>query len=395
MPRSLVLTADPAGTGGIERATRTMLAALRDVIGPERVGLLAVWHRPGRSDFPCQVLMKGAIVRQEPPGPVRPAMRVSFTLASVRAARRWRGRLVVVACHPHLAPVAWTCRLVSGAPYAVWCHGFETWGRLRWPVRACLRRADVVFAPSRFSARLTERAAGLPPGAVLVVPHCMPPDLEVSAVRPKADTSPMVLTVARLDPEHAYKGVDVLLRAWTLVTRRVPGAELVVAGDGRDRGRLEDLVRSLGLGGAVRFAGRVSDRELIALYGSAVTFALLARAPLGLRPVGEGFGIVLLEAGAAGLPAVAGNAGPTPEVVLDGETGILVDPEDEFAVADAIVELLQNPEVRQRMGDAAQKRVAEHYSYEAFRARVVDLLDALARGRNDLRYDLRSDRGQI
>jgi phosphatidylinositol alpha-1,6-mannosyltransferase len=205
----------------------------------------------------------------------------------------------------------------------------------------------------------------------------------------------MVLTVARLDPEHAYKGVDVLLQAWPLVMRRVPSAELVVAGDGRDRGRLEDLVRSLGLGGAVRFAGRVSDRELIGLYGSAMTFALLARAPLGLRPVGEGFGIVLIEAGAAGLPVVAGNAGPAPEVVVDGETGILVDPEDKFAVADAIVELFQNPEIRRRMGDAGQKRVAQQYSYDAFRARVADLLEALARGRNDLPTTFARTYGQV
>jgi glycosyltransferase involved in cell wall biosynthesis len=389
-PRTLVLAPDPTGTGGIERATRTLLAALGDLIGPERVGLLAVWWRTVVPDLPCRVLVRGALVRREPPGPVGPAIRVAYTLGSVRAAYRWRRRLVVVACHPHLGPVAWMCRLVSGAPYAVWCHGFETWGPLRWSVRAALRRADAIFAPSEFSARLTERASWLPPGSVRVVPHSVSPDLQVAAPERVADAPPVVLTVARLDPEHAYKGVDVLLRAWPLVLHRVPEARLVVAGDGQDRHRLEEMTRSLGLDGAVRFAGRVSDEELVRLYASAAAFALPARAALGSRPVGEGFGIVLLEAGAGGLPVVAGDAGPAPEVVVNGETGILVDPEDEAAVSGAIVELLQDPEARRRMGDAGRKRVQERYSFQAFRVRVAGLLDALAQRRNDLRHDLRS-----
>ncbi len=389
-PRVLVLAPDPAGTGGIERASKTLLAVLGDMIGPEHVGLISVWRRPGLAHLRCRVIVQGGSVRSEPPGPVSPWMRLAFTLGSLRAARRWRRRLVVVACHPHLAPVAWMCRLVSGAPYGVWCHGYETWGPLRWSVRGALRQADVVFAPSHFSARLTERAAGLRSGAVRVLPHCVPPSLAVTAGGRSKKVPPVVLTVARLDARNRYKGVDTLLRAWQRVHQRLRLAELVVVGDGSDRKRLEDLTRSLGLVETVRFAGRVSDEELAELYGSAVAFALPARVSMGSRPMGEGFGIVLVEAAAAGLPVIAGDVGPVPEVVVDGETGILVDPEEGTAVADAIIRLLEDPEACQRMGDAGRERVAKHYSYEAFRAGVAGLLDSLARRRNDLRHDLRA-----
>jgi phosphatidylinositol alpha-1,6-mannosyltransferase len=151
-----------------------------------------------------------------------------------------------------------------------------------------------------------------------------------------------------------------------------------VAGDGPDRRRVEEMALSLGLEGAVRFMGGVTEDELGRLYGSAAVFALPARTILGPRPLGEGFGIVFLEAAAAGLPVVAGDAGPAPEVVAHGETGILVDPDNASAVADAIVELLRRPEVRRRMGEAGRQRVREHYSYEGFRARVARLLNDLA-----------------
>src|SRR5207249_10983994 len=114
---------------------------------------------------------------------------------------------------------------------------------------------------------------------------------------------------------------------------RVRDAELVIVGDGPDRQRLERTASLLRLDGRVRFAGRVSDEELASLYAGATVFALPGRARLGPHPEGEGFGLVFIEAGAAGLPVVAGRAGGTTEAVVDGETGLLVDPEDPDDIA--------------------------------------------------------------
>jgi glycosyltransferase involved in cell wall biosynthesis len=367
----LVLAPDPAGVGGIERVTRTLLRACSELYGPERVGLLAVWRRRGLADLPCRTVFSGTSAPPDPPRQVPFGARVKFASAALRVARRWRRRTVVVAAHPHLAPVAWACRLLSGAPYVVWCHGYETWGRLRQSVRFAIERADVVVAPSDFSARATERAAGLTPGRVRVVPHCLPPEVPLAAADgPKLAR---VLTVARLDPRDAYKGVDTLIYALPMICARVPDAQLVIVGMGSDMSRLEAVARALSLDGAVTFLGHVGDQELAELYGSAAVFALPARTSVGWRPHGEGFGLVFLEAQAAGLPIVAGAGGPASEVVEDGVTGILVDPTSPEAVANAVAGLLLEAEKARAMGHAGRVRATERYSYQRFR-NDIDLL---------------------
>src|SRR5207245_712105 len=97
-PRVLVLAPHAWGTGGIERATRTMLKALADLYGPERVGLLSVWG--GNGTLPCRTLWQGPAGEGDTRVPG--AVKVRFALAALAAARRWRPRLVIFACHPHL-----------------------------------------------------------------------------------------------------------------------------------------------------------------------------------------------------------------------------------------------------------------------------------------------------
>ena len=145
---------------------------------------------------------------------------------------------------------------------------------------------------------------------------------------------------------------------------------------------------TLGIETSVIFAGAVDDAELTRLYQSAAVFALPARITTS-PPRGEGFGIVFLEAAASGLPVVAGDAGPSPEVV-DESMGVLVDPRDASDVADAIVRLLADDDLRRKMGEAGREHVRECYSYEIFRARIASLLDDLTHRRSDIRNDLRS-----
>lgn len=382
--RMLVLAPDPVGTGGIERVTRTLLQTCAELYGPDRVGLVSVWSRENLRGLPCRVLFAGRPAPAAGPARVPLPARLRFGLAALRTARRWRRRLVVVACHPHLAPVAWLAAWAAGVPWAVWCHGREVWRPLRPAVRAALRRADLVIAPSRFTAGLLERMHQVPSGRLAVLPHALPPDLplaEAGAAKGAAagDGRLQVLTVARLVPEHAYKGVDTLLAAWPLVLRSVPEAQLVVVGDGPDRPRLEREAARLSLDGSVRFAGRLDDRALAKAYAQAAAFALPARTRVGRGAAGEGFGLVFLEAAAAGLPVVAGNGGAIPEVVRDGETGLLVDPESPEAVAGAIVRLLRDPGFARRLGEAGRRLAQEEFSYERFRERLAGLVERLRR----------------
>ena len=369
-PRFLILSSDAFGTGGIERATRTLIRTLGERSGADRVGVISVWG--GHTDLPARILRRGR--RSGGGRPVPMAERAAYAASTIRQAWRWRRRLVVLACHPHLAPLAVAAGRVAGARVAVWCHGDEVWGPLRPSVRSALRRADLVFAPSRFTAEQAMRWAGLDREPT-IVPHAVPPGVQPRRAAPVAGR---VLAVARLEPHDRYKGIDTLIEAWPKVLVSHPDAELVIAGDGADRGRLERLAVDRSRDGRIRFTGRVGDEALQELYRTAELFALPTSASVGPNAAGEGFGLVFLEAAAAGLPVVAGRSGAVPEVVEDGLTGLLVDSADPDAVANAIATLLGDRELRTRMGRAARSRARERFSYDAFGDRIETLLGDLA-----------------
>jgi glycosyltransferase involved in cell wall biosynthesis len=171
------------------------------------------------------------------------------------------------------------------------------------------------------------------------------------------DRSTLVFA-GRLGPQ---KAVDTLLRA--LVD--VPDAELVVAGDGPERGALEELVRTLELDGRVSFLGAVPRERVLRLFGAAVASVLPS--------AWENFPHTVVEALAVGCPVIATSVGGVPEVVRDGENGLLVAPGDSQALAQAIARLLSDEALRERLAAAAPGSVAA-YSENAVFSRVEDEL---------------------
>ncbi len=268
-------------------------------------------------------------------------------------------------------------------PYGVVVHGAEIVipGRLpggRQALARVLRGAQLVVSAGQYPAAEAERAAGrvlptavVPPGAD--VARFVPLD---SAARSRArarfglaEEATVVLGLSRLVPR---KGFDVLIRAVGGLAGTRPDLVLVIAGTGRDRARLERLARRSGA--PVRFLGWVDDGELPALYGLADTFAMLCRNRwLGLEQ--EGFGIVFLEAAAAGAAQLAGASGGSGEAVVDGVTGSVVrDPRSVSEVRRVLAALVDHPERRTRMGDAGRRRVAAEFTYDHLARRLADAL---------------------
>jgi glycosyltransferase involved in cell wall biosynthesis len=371
-PKVLVLAPDIDGPGGIERATRACIRAFEEKFGPERVGLLTLGKPP--DGVLCHVLVSGKPVT----GRVGMLQKVGFARKALRVARLWKKDLVLVAAHPHLAPVGVLSSWLTGARCAVWCHGKESWGRIGGFTIAGLRRASLVFAPSHFTARQVERVAGLGAGSVRVVHHGLGHEL-LSAPGGKGPNarSPAVLAVARLVRQDSYKGIDSLLSVWPRVSEQLPGAELWVVGDGTDSGRLASIAKVLSLDGRVRFFGEVSDAKLLQLYGRASVFALPTRFRLAPMPEGEGFGLVYIEAGIAGLPVIGARGGGVEDAIEHGRTGLLVDPEDPNQLEHALVRLLTDEELAKRMGEEGRKRAETEFSYRAFADRICGVVDEL------------------
>lgn len=176
--------------------------------------------------------------------------------------------------------------------------------------------------------------------------------------------SRVVITVGRL---IYYKGFDVLVRAMKDVN-----GTLLVVGDGPLRAELEAQALSLGISDRVHFLGEIHNRDIAAYYHASDVFALASVAR------SEAFGIVQLEAMACGLPVVnTGLDSGVPFVSLDGLTGLTVPPGDSVALSRALNKLLDDDELRGRLGDAARKRVDTEFTAPVMGRRMLDLYTSL------------------
>ena len=187
--------------------------------------------------------------------------------------------------------------------------------------------------------------------------------------------TPQFITIARL--EDRYKGHDVVMRAMPLILARVPQAEWIIVGDGPLRGHLERLAAIHGVSSRVRFVGAVPDEERDRCLDQAALLAMPSRLP-ARGTAGEGFGIVYLEAGARGIPVVAGKVAGALDAVIDGETGVLVDPDDHVAVASAIASLLEDPARARELGRGGRAH-AEGLAWPLIAERVSSVLHETAR----------------
>jgi phosphatidylinositol alpha-1,6-mannosyltransferase len=159
------------------------------------------------------------------------------------------------------------------------------------------------------------------------------------------------------------------MRAMGAVRAAHPTARYAIAGVGDRLPQLQQLQRDLGLDNVVRFLGAVSDDDLPALYNAADLYVGGSRRHDLLV---EGFGISLVEASACGLAVVGGRSGGVPDAVREGETGILVDPDDPAAVAAGINELLADPARRKQLGAAGRRAVETYYNWDRV---VKDLME--------------------
>ena len=361
----LVLAPPMGAVGGIQNYTAALVRALGEIIGEKNVRMVAV---------PAE-----AAKRADGSAALGGVAKIRFLLAAMTNAVFWRPQLVVCA-HVGISPVARLVQRLTGTPYWVVLHGIEVWGELAQAKVHALRAAQRLVANSRFTLNAASARYGLAGcESVFLAPTFSidePAGPAASLAKGGEDKSvPLVLTVGRMAVSERYKGHDVMLDAWPAVLQEVPQARYIIVGDGDDRSRLEARAKKMGLEQSVIFKGGVSGAELQSCYDDCRVFALPARTELDPQsPRGEGFGIVFLEAMAHGKPVVGPNFGAPKEFIRDGEHGFLVDPASAAKLAQALIELLTQPERARRMGEAGRAWVQEEYSYVMFRERLRKLL---------------------
>ena len=238
-------------------------------------------------------------------------------------------------------------------------------GAFRFVERALAARASRIIAITESLARFQAERVGIPRRKLVTIHYGLDDLPEAWGANPADDVPAdgrVVLAVCRLEPQ---KGIDVAVRAFARVREEHPDAHLVVLGEGSERPRLEELARSTGV--PLHLPGRVPD-----------VAAWLRRADVLLHPVRwEGFGLAVLEAMLAALPVVASRVSSLPELVVDGETGLLVPADDPQALGDAVSRVLADPGC---LGAAGRVRAQERFSVARMAEATLDVYEtALAR----------------
>jgi phosphatidylinositol alpha-1,6-mannosyltransferase len=275
--------------------------------------------------------------------------------------------------------VALCAKQLLRIPYVVFAHGEEiTTGvlsrRLRFVLPLVYRSASAVVANSENTKKLVV-GLGVPEHRVFVlhpsvtVERFRTAETDAARIRQRhaLGDGPVLLTVGRLQKR---KGHDRAIEALPRLLESFPGLRYVIVGTGEERESLADLAERLGVSDRVVFPGLVPDEDLPGYYGACDLFVMPNRTE---RSDIEGFGIVFLEAAAAGKPAVAGASGGAGEAVVDGVTGLLVDGERSDAISRAVKRLLHDPAGARRMGRAGYERVCREFTYEQAARRLCEI----------------------
>ncbi len=380
MKRHLLVTNDfPPKVGGIQN----YLWELWQRLDPESFVVLTASSDPGAPAFDAAQAERGVrIERVDEPILFFPTPRA---LARVRRCVDEHA-IDLVLLDPALPLGLLGPRI--GVPYGVILHGAEVTVPGRVPVaRAALARvlrgSSVVISAGGYPAAEARRAAG---GLTVPVVE-IPPGVDAAAISPLPAAArraarahlglpgkgPLVVSVSRLVPR---KGMDVLIAAADRLAPSYPDLRVAIGGTGRQLSRLQGRAAASLV--SVTLLGRLSDEDRAALLGAADVFVMACRSRwLGLEQ--EGFGIVFLEAAAAGVPQVAGESGGAAEAVVHGETGLVVaHPDDPGSVALALRELLADPTRARRMGRAARARALASFDYDALASRLAGTLEEVA-----------------
>lgn len=276
-------------------------------------------------------------------------------------------------------------------PYGVVVHGAELTIPARLPVTSrwllrLLGDARFIISAGQYpkseleqlfakSGKSLPEIIEIPPGVdpVRFEPLLVEARSEFREVLGIAHDEFLVSSVSRLVPR---KGMDTLIEAAGLLSEAYPHLKVVIAGTGRDQGRLQRLITKHGA--PVKLIGRVTEEQLPYLLGSSDAFAMMCRSRwAGLEQ--EGFGIVFLEAAACKVPVIAGFSGGSCEAVTHEETGFVVyKPRSARKVAEAISMLITDEALRKQMGENGRRRAVAEFSYDYLSEKLAKRLSVIA-----------------
>lgn len=266
-------------------------------------------------------------------------------------------------------------------PYVFYSHGMDILipqsnSRKKIQLKRIIKSAKGIVANSYFTADELIKL-GADPDIIAVANPCPNtsgvhvPDQQLSdfLYRKGLDDRQIILSVGRLVQR---KGHDKMIEAMAMIVKQYPKAFYAIVGEGPRRKKLQELINKYRLGHHAKIYGAVPAEDLPFFYQTCDIFAMPSRR----LPNGdvEGFGIVYLEANQYGKPVIGGRSGGVREAVIDGQTGLLVDPNNEVELAEATMRLLGDPAYAHRLGLQGLDRVLEEFTWDNQVSKILPLL---------------------
>ena len=340
------------GYGGIALYNRDVIEALCGMPEIERVVAVARWQREALPPIPKKLDYHTNGTRGW----------LAFIVESLRHGLRGKYD-AIICCHINLVPIAWLLRAILGIPVVLQIYGLEAWQPTgRTITNRLVRKMDYVVSISRYTlnkflawSRFDRQRCHLVANAV----HLEHYDASLSGERFRSrynlEGRAVLLTFGRLVSKERAKGFDEVLDVLPDIRKEIPLVSYLIAGAGPDLQRLQSKAAELGLQDIVHFTDMVDEKEKNELYCAADLFVMPSR--------GEGFGFVILEALACGIPAIGSKIDGSREALLDGELGTLVDPDNPEELKAAIRSGLgKSRQVPEGLSELSYEKFTERFS---------------------------------
>ncbi|MFZ4771794.1 MAG: glycosyltransferase family 4 protein, partial [Ferruginibacter sp.] len=281
---------------------------------------------------------------------------------------------VVILSHINLLLVGWFIKRFSPKTKVfLFAHGIEIWGPLKGIRKKMLASIDVFLCVSNYTKNMVQQKQGIDPAACLVLNNCIDPFLPLPLKEHNRkllleryqlpQDSILLFTLTRLASKDRYKGYDKVMEALALIKDHYPNLRYLIGGgyDAIEKAYVDAEIKRLGIEDRVIITGYLPEEELAAYFAFADIYVMPSKK--------EGFGIVFIEAMYYGLSVIAGNADGSVDALLNGELGLLVNPESVEEIKEALEKMINNTEALK----PNRKLLMEHFSYESYKWKLQEI----------------------
>ena len=283
---------------------------------------------------------------------------------------------IVVCGHVNFSPLGYLFKKFFKKNYAVLTYGIEVWDLKKRQIKY-LKSAKIISTISTYTKnRILAVIPELKP-KIFMLPNAIDgdkfkpgPKTALLAEKLGVKNDKVILTISRLAKSEKYKGYDKVIRALPAIVKEIKNAKYILVGNGDDGPRIEQLIKDLKMGNYVVRPGYIPEEELVDYYNLCDVFAMPSK--------GEGFGFVFLEALACGKPVIAGNQDGSVDAVLNGELGILVNPDNIDEISEVIIKILKR-EAPSNLLDSEylRRKILEIYEVDKFKEKVKKLINGI------------------